>query len=162
MVWRVGKVLRLQAKCESWFVDNAALTGNRSIKMVPGVKLNPGLSGEHSQHASRSWLINLCRLCQLAFRMVQYEVVVVSHAQPQLFVIGIDPLAYGMWRSKIEWRALHGFQFSGGNKGRIYRREPRRIDLHHMPQNFTLSLASEIEIGMVGQVQDGIFVGVAE
>ena len=138
MVWRIGEVLRLQAKCESWLVDDAALSGDRSIEMVPRVKLYSGLRGEHSQNPSRSRLVHFRCLHQPAFRMVQYKVVVVSHPQPQLFVIGVNPFAYDVRCSKIEWCALHRLQFSNRNKRRIDWRKPRCIDLHSMPKNFAL------------------------
>src|SRR3984885_11842839 len=159
MIRRIRKVLRFQAKGESRFVDAALLAGNRSIQVISGIELNSGLGGKYSQNPSRGGFIHFGSLSQLTFGMIQYEVVVVSQAQPQLLILRIDPLADGMSRSKIEWRVLHRLQLSGWNQRRVNRREPCSIDLHHMPQNLPLPLACKVEIGMIGEVEHGIFVG---
>ena len=48
VIGRIRKMLGLQAKRKSRFVDMAVLAGNRPIEMVPGVELRSRFCGEHS------------------------------------------------------------------------------------------------------------------
>src|SRR5579863_3763652 len=90
--------------------------------------------------------------------MVQHKVVVVAMTEPQLRVIGFDPLTDCVGRAKVERRASNGLQFPRWNESRIDGGDARSINLQHMPQNVPVPLAREIEIRMVGEVENCIFV----
>ena len=62
MIRRVGKMLGLQAECESWFIDNASLAGNRAIEVIPAVELDSGLIRKHFEDSPGGWLIDFGRL----------------------------------------------------------------------------------------------------
>src|ERR1700686_3728116 len=92
VVRRVREMLGLQIKCESWLIHVPLLAGNRPIEVIPRIELHSRLGREHSQNASARGLILLGRLGQLFLRMIQNEVVIVAQAQPQLLIVGVDPL----------------------------------------------------------------------
>src|SRR5258708_3260108 len=107
VIGRVREMLRLEAKCESPVIDAAFFSGDRSVEEVPRVELQSRFSREHFQNPASSRLIHFGGLGQLAWRMIQHEVVVVPLAQTQLGIVRINPLADGMRGSKIEWSARH-------------------------------------------------------
>jgi hypothetical protein len=55
-------MLGLQAECESWFIDNASLAGNRAIQVIPAVELDSGLIRKHFEDSPGGWLIDFGRL----------------------------------------------------------------------------------------------------
>src|SRR5258706_12762796 len=61
--------------------------------------------------------------------------------------------------AKIERRAFHGFQFSRWNERRVHGSHAGSIDLKHRSQNIAVSLARQVEIRMVGKVEDRILIG---
>src|SRR5271163_1049979 len=107
VVGRIRKMLRLQAEGKSPLVDPAFLAGDRSVEKVSGVKLQSRFGRRHSQDPPGSRLVHLGRLGQLSCRMIENEVVVIAMAEAQLRIVRIDPLSYGMRRSKIKWRPFH-------------------------------------------------------
>ena len=52
MVGRVRKMLRLQAKTVTLFVNMPVFSGDGSIQKIAGIKLHTGLGGKHFQNAS--------------------------------------------------------------------------------------------------------------
>src|SRR5262245_4219810 len=53
MIWRIGKVLRLEHDRAAVRVGDSALSMNRPIEKVAGVKLQPRLRGRDVERASR-------------------------------------------------------------------------------------------------------------
>src|SRR6266478_950717 len=106
-VGRVREMLGFEAKCESPVVNAAFFSGDRSVEEVSRVELQSWFSREHLQNPASGRLIHFGRLRQMAWRMIQHEVVVVPLAEAQLGVVHIDPLSEGMRGSKIEWSARH-------------------------------------------------------
>src|ERR1700722_3544064 len=90
--------------------------------------------------------------------MIQDEVVIVAVAEAELRVVGIDSLSDCMRLTKVERRAVHRFQFAGGNEGCVDRSEAGSVDLEHGIQNIAVALTLQVEIGMVGEIEDGVFV----
>src|ERR1700676_52675 len=91
--------------------------------------------------------------------MIQHEVVVVTVAQMELRVVGIDPLANRMRFAKIERRPLHCFQLSRRNERRVYRGHAGSVDLEHCRENIAIALSLQVEIGMIGEIEHRMFVG---
>src|SRR5258708_35280602 len=110
VVGRVREMLRLQAKCESPVIDAAFFSGDRSVEEVPRVELQSRFGREHLQNPASGRLIHFGRLCQLDWRMIQYEVGVVAFAGLQLGVVRIQSLSDCMRRSKVEPHAIHRLQ----------------------------------------------------
>ena len=68
-----GKVLRFQAKRGVLPIDDAALSGQRTIEEVGGVKLHAGLGRVHFHHAPALRLIDARRQRQALPAAVQHD-----------------------------------------------------------------------------------------
>ena len=93
MVGRVWKVLRLQAKAVTQFVDVPLFSSDRSIQKIAGIKLHARLGGEYFQHTSAAGFMDACSQGQALVLPVDHPVVIVSASHHQLFVISIDAIA---------------------------------------------------------------------
>ena len=80
-------------------------------------------------------------------------------AELDLLVVGIDARANGGGLRKVERSAIDGLQFTGGNQAGIDRREFRSVQREHVAEDVAFALAGEIEVGVIGEVDDGVFVG---
>ena len=58
MVGRVRKMLRLQAKAITLFIDVPVFPGNRSIQKIARVKLHSWLGGQDLQHSSAGGFVD--------------------------------------------------------------------------------------------------------
>src|ERR1700722_15422564 len=90
--------------------------------------------------------------------MIQDEVVIITMAATKLRIISIDPLAHPMRLAKVERWALCRLQFPSRNERRVDRSDTRGVDLENGVQNIAVALTFQVEIGMVSQIQDGLFV----
>src|SRR5262245_36224866 len=87
-------------------VDAPLLTDHMITEAVAGVDLNSRLGGEDLEQAAAHRIIETrceCRL--LAGIVIEYEVMVVASADPELFVILANPIADGRRVAEVEWRA---------------------------------------------------------
>src|SRR5690349_18257282 len=90
-------------------VDFSAFAGDRAIQEVAGVELNTRLIGENLQNAPTLGLISLGREKHAAFPpAIQYPVVVISLAEFDLLIVGVNASTDGGWLGEIEGGAFHG------------------------------------------------------
>ena len=62
MVWRIRKVLRLEAKAGTLLINNAAFAFDRAIKEIARIKLNSRLRSQNVESATALRLIDVGRL----------------------------------------------------------------------------------------------------
>ena len=84
---------------------------------------------------------------------------VVAFAELDLLIVGIDARADGGGLGEIERRAGDGLQFAGGDQVGVHGGEAVGIDHDFVAQDVAFALAGEVEVGVVGQVDDGRLVG---
>ena len=73
-----------------------------------------------------------------------------------LLVLRINQGTDGSRLAQVHGRIVHRSNFTGGNQGFINRREEIRMELDVVIEN--VSSSRQIEIGMVGQIEDRRFV----
>src|SRR5215469_12374816 len=159
MMRRIWEVLRLQAEPCSPLVFHATLPPQTSVEEVSAIELNTWLIGEHPQHASAGWLVYFGRFGQRISSGVNYPVLVVSTGDAQLSVIRVNPLPDSSGLPKIKRRPLHGFQFAGRNQIAIGPGELRGMQRHVVIQDVPLTISIQVEIGVIGEIQNGVSVG---
>jgi hypothetical protein len=85
--------------------------------------------------------------------------VIVTTREEQLLVVRVYPLAYRARFREIEGRPGDGPEFAGWNEGGIDRREAIRVDEGEVAEDVAVSLAFEIEIAVIGEVDGRRCVG---
>ena len=139
MVGRIRKMLRLQAKSRSLAIHLAAFARDRAVQKISRIKLNSRLSGPHLQNAPAPGIVNFCGFRKLSACAVQHPVVVVSLAESNLLVIGIDALTNRRCLPKIKWRSRHLRQLARRDQSIINRRVPARVQFYLLTQNIPAS-----------------------
>ena len=84
---------------------------------------------------------------------------VVSRAVAQLLVVGADALADGVRLAEIERRARDVGDLPGGDQHRVDRRGVAGVDGHDVVEDRAVTLALEVEEGVVREVHHGRLVG---
>ena len=89
---------------------------------------------------------------------VRFEnpIVIVAAAEFELLIVCADALADGVRLAEIEGRAVHFAKLAGGDQAGVDGREPAGVDGEDMIEDFTGTWAGKIEIGVVGQIDDGV------
>jgi len=80
--------------------------------------------------------------------------VVVAFSVTELHVFRLDVPADGFFRSEVEGRSLHGPDFPCGDERAVHWRVAVSEDLQMMVKDAAGSLAVQVEVGVVGQVDD--------
>jgi len=136
----------------------ALLPGNGAIEKIPGIKLHAGFRGEDFHYPPAGGFVNPRRQLQAAGLVIDHEVVVVTAAKSQLFVIIIDACANGGWLGEIQRRSLDGAEFASGNERLIHWSKPVGVQHQFMLQDVSRSLTCQIEITMLRQIDGSRFV----
>src|SRR6185437_2969773 len=139
-------------------VHLAALSGNAAIQEVPGIELHARLITQDFQDPSAGRFIDLSNLSQLA-AAVEYPVVVVAVTLFYLIVVAIDASADCGRLPEIKRGAFNGRQFTCRNQSGIHGRVPVGVDLDLVLEDVAIPRARKVEIGMVGEIEYGVFVG---
>src|SRR5580658_2519274 len=93
-------------------------------------------------------------------RIVEDIIVVIAVAKLYLLVSAVvDPGSNGIGKAKIERGALNRVNSAGGDQGRVYRCIMSGIYPDEVIIDGTAALAIQVEIGVIGEVQNGLFVG---
>lgn len=156
----VGEMLGLQAEAAAVRVGLPGFAGEGAVEEIAAVELQAGFGREHLEHAAGVRFVQARgqhRLGAAAGR--QREVVVVAEAELQLRVVGRDALADRMRRGEVKGRAAHGGDFAGRDQAAIHRGVGVGIDLEFMAEDGPTTLAAEIEVAVVGEVQRCAAVG---
>src|SRR6266496_1227298 len=147
-------MLRLQAEGGTRSVMVSALTRLRPIQSVGGVELNPRFRRVHFHDASRVRFRYSRRKTQLAARMLEHIIMVVSLGELELRVGAINVRAGCGGFAKIEGSAGDRAQLTGWNQAGIHWQKLVRIDGHYIPEDVSFTLAREVEKGVVGEIDD--------
>src|SRR5664280_1085322 len=76
LVWRVGIMLRLKAKCIASLVNLSAFASNGAVQGIPGVKLHAGLCRPHFHHPACARLEHSGRQSQFVAGLVENPIAV--------------------------------------------------------------------------------------
>src|SRR5580704_7510058 len=156
MIGRVRKVLCLQTQGRMQLIGFAAFTFDRSVQEVSTVELDSRLISQNFQQAPARWIIELRGFPQRSTFTIEDPVVVVAMAAMNLFIVGVNPRADSCGLAKIKRSRFHRFQFASRNEPGVDRSESGSMQRKLMVQDVALS--SEIEIRMIRQIDDCVFV----
>ncbi len=79
-------------------------------------------------------------------------------AKTQLVIVRVDAGADCSRLGEVQGRAFDRAKLSGRDQVLIYRCEAAGVQLQDVPENIALSLARQVEIGMLGQIDRSRFV----
>jgi hypothetical protein len=140
-------------------VDLAPLAGESAVEEIAGVELNARFGRRYLHHAPGGRLRNPGREIQPTDRLVQNEVVVIAVAEQELLVLFTDPRSDGAWLTEIHRQAFDGTNLAGRDEALVDRCEMVGIDLYLVAKDVAAACPSQVEVGVVGQIDDGRFVG---
>jgi len=140
------------------FIDRTALSFNGPIEEVPGIELDPRQVGQDLHHPPAARLVNLSRLRQLA-AAVEHPIVIVAMAFRELIVFVVNSRSNRRRLAEIKWRTLYRRQLPGRNESRVHGCVTAGVDLHLVLEDVPVSRARQIEIRVVGKIDDGVLVG---
>ncbi len=148
-------MLGFKRKSRAASIDLSALAVNGPVEKIAGVELHAGLRGQDFQNAAAGRLLDTYGEAQAL--PVQNPVVIVAVAELQLLIIRFDALADRDRLAEIEWRAGDGAKLAGGDERGVDPRETVGMDGDDVAEN--IAIAFQIEVGMIGEVEDRVFVG---
>ncbi len=146
-------MLRLNAKPASRLIHLPAFSVDCAVKVVGRVKLHPRPIRKNIQYPSARRLGDAGDPAQFARPIIDNKIMIVTVAQFQLLVVLVDARADGGGLTKIKRRSVDGPEFASRNERRIHGCEAIRFDLDLVSKS--IPVAGEIEVGMLGQVDNG-------
>src|SRR6266852_7513818 len=159
MVRRIGKMLRLQTESPAVDVGLAILALNGSVQEISSIKLQPRLRCGYVHYAPALRIVSLCRREHRAWRfVVQHPVMIVAPAELELLLVLVDPRANRKRLQKIKRRVPHLAKLARGNQRRVHGSKPAGVNRHLLLQYVAISLAGQVEVGMMRQIEDRVFV----
>ena len=154
----VGEKLGFKAQAGAFAEGSALFAVQRiAVQEIPAVELHAGQVGVGVHDPARGFVDQLGR--QAKALAVDDPVVVVAAGPEKLGIILLDPLPDGVEIGEIHGRALDGEDFTGGQAFRIGGGEKGSMQLELMLKDGAAFEAAQIEVGVVGEVADGVRVG---
>ena len=151
-------MLRLQANRHATPVVNSALSVSTAIQKISGIDLDAGLGrGNFQDPPSGGFIEGGGKAGLIFYTGVQHPIVIVAVAKLQLFVILVNARADSRGFAEIKRSACDGTKFAGRNQSRIHGSETAGAKGELVLEN--RAGASQIEIRMVGEVDDRFLVG---
>ena len=141
-------------------IGGAAFASDFAIEKISGVKLDAGFGGPDFHDTAGGGLDDARgKKFLVAGGHAQDKVVVVTTAEFYLLIVGIDARADGGGFAKVEGRAGDVAQLSSRNQAGIHGSELVGGNHQLVGENVAVTLAGEIEVGVIGEIDDGFFVG---
>lgn len=150
-------MLGLEADAISLAVGASRSAGQRPGQRVAGIELHGRLGRQHCQRAATDGVPQECGPAQATAG--DQEGMVVAKGADDLWVSDADPLADAMRGAEVEWSAGNGADFASRDAFGIDREELVGIDREIMAEDVAGALASQVEITVVGKVEDGGAIG---
>ena len=167
-VRRVGVLLRLKADAGVLIVGDAFLASGRAVEEVARIYLNTRLVGVNFQLDASDRAVdgsgNLRERCSLVASLVGVEAPVVVEAVAKLdllmcsVVVG-DALADFSLGGAVECKALHALNLACGHVGCVHGGVVVSVDVDEVVVDGLCGIAVEVEVTMVGHVDDSLLVG---
>ena len=159
IVWTVGKMLALHAHGRTAGISYPPFPFHCAVKEIADIELYARFVGEHLHSYTRG------HVCETGGRTAhvtggtKHHIVVVPTAVGELTVAGIKIPAYRLGRPEIERSALDRAYLSRGHECGVNGCEAVGIKPDYLAEDIPGGIPAQIEIGMVGQVENGGAVG---
>ena len=158
MVDRIRVVLRFQRKSVAFMVDVPVLSPLIPEK-IPRIELDAGkIRVNLHLNAAGGRADDRCSSERCAV-VRQTETVIVAAAFFDLLIGSADDASDWFHPGEIKRRAVYGSEFACGDGFRVDADEAIRADLDFVVQNGSAPLSVQIEIRMIGRIEDRIGVG---
>src|SRR5262249_55566187 len=155
VIWRIWKVLCLEAETGPMLVNGATLAFVRRVQKITAIKLQARL-GRHDFHEySRGRLIKRSDQLQVSSLSVEHPVMIVTSTKLQLLVLIPDPSSDRGRLGEIERCARDGSQLPGWNQALVDGGELVGLDHQFVPQDVAGSSIFQVEVGMVSKIDNG-------
>ena len=154
-------MMRLEAETTSARIRVAVLSHHLPVEEVPGVELYARLCGRHIERAPAGRLRHMRGVNEPATSRgsVQHERVVVTVAVLQLLVRLIDARANRRRLAEVERRSRDRRQSARRDERRVDSDVAVRVDRQHVIEHRSRSLAREVEVRVIRQVDGRRFIG---
>src|SRR5689334_10398444 len=138
--------------------ERPANAAYRTIEEIARIELDAGLVGMYLEITAGIRVFGSGGYRRKIAGMVQHKIMVVASAELKLLVILIDAGAYFRRLPEIERRFCHWLNFSRRNQSAVHRSEAVCVEHEFFVQDGAAARAAQIEVRMVGQVHDCVFV----
>src|SRR5205085_7388390 len=138
-------MLCLQAEARAIFVRLVSFT-RFSGQEITCVELNAWFSRPNLHLPSGSWFGDSCSERKLIAFFIQHPGVIVSFAEFNLLILGIDAFTDLMRLCEIKWSSFDGFQFTGWYQALVDRDKLVGVDNNLVVEDVAIALAFEIEV----------------
>ena len=160
MVGAVGIVLCLEAESAATRILNTLLANEATIEEVAGIELQTGLVGEHLHLDAGIGIEEGAEALGDVALGVEYPVVVVAVAIDYLLVaLIVDAVTDSGGSAEVEGCALHIERLAGNGDIGINGGELVSVKGKHLVEAVLGAVATEVEVAVVGEVEDGSLVG---
>src|SRR5260370_7360284 len=149
---RVGQMLRLEGEAGSPTIHMPAFPRDRAVEEVARIERQPGFRGADLERTPAGGLEDARRERQAGSRTIQYEIVVVARAVPELGVVLLDPRPERGRAAEVERRPRDRCDRAGRDERRVDRRETIRVDLELMPAAVPGRGAPHVALAVLGQL----------
>ncbi len=129
-----------------------------AVEKISGVELHARFCGPNLHHAPGSWFEHFRRLSQRLRVSIQNPIVIVAIADFELLIALTDSCSNRHWLCEVERRTFHTAQFADRNQPGIHRCKAVAVNRQLVLQNVSISLARQIEVGVMCKIDDRIFI----
>ncbi|OPZ95432.1 MAG: hypothetical protein BWY72_02116 [Bacteroidetes bacterium ADurb.Bin416] len=153
-------MLGFQTKTDALLVHDAFFTGNGTVQKVARVYLHAGFVGINFHGTTAEGIKHEANGQAVGSFGAEDPIVVITVAVFQLIkAVLIDAGTNESWLSEIHGRTADGGDFTRGHERRINRSVVIGGDSQYVTHHIVFGITGQVEVGMVGQVNDGWFVG---
>ena len=144
--------------CPLWIADSV-LAFDCSVEEVTGVELDTRFIGVYFKSNAGDWAGQFgCYLVDVAFSF-QYPIVVKSIPELDLLIVEVgDVLFNGFGSVEVERSSSYSYHFTIGHERTVYRSNAIGCQIKNLVHAAYRRVTIQIEIRMVGQIDDGLLV----
>lgn len=160
MIGRIRKVLSFETEAGALFVNASTGAREGALQEVSGVELHARLVCGNTQCAAAGRVNDSGIPRIVTIGVVESEVVIVAASDGELLISRrIDAFADDVRVREVERCANNRFEMTGGDEIGIHWRVMAGPDLNDVAEDIAISLAAEVEIAVIRQVDIGGGVG---
>ena len=143
-------------------IATSALAGRTTLKPVAGVNLDGWLGGQNLKLTAALRRVKLSRSLKLtSLIVVDHEAVVIPLTVVQSREVSLDLLTYLLELPEIHRCTCNRVWLSYRNQGLVSRQIDLGVEFQLVIKDIPVPLAIQIEIGVVGKIDNGCLVGLS-
>ena len=161
VIYTVGHLLGFKAEHILLALRITAFKGMLLVKQkVTRIELDAGLIGINLHHSAALWLVNAhASRRHGVISLYEADAVIVTACKTERLIGKIEIATDGLGGGEIERRSCHGYLSTGGDQGIVGFKEALGIHPHLVVEYFTRCKTAQIEIRMIGKIENRLFIG---